>query len=324
MLWHLKERGKLHRLLNEWSPPLNFHSTWVGGIEDMVRVAPSAWKFDVEEYLQRNCIFPIYSPFVPTELREAQLHWAKHREGDPQSGRLPPCALFFYGLRIKGDYKACPICAQEQIEKYGEPYLDRSHHIPGVRICLKHRLPLVDVGDKSSAATGLLIRLQNVAKMADTSSPLRAHGLLDHLQTAVAKLFDRPIDFHEKLNFFPIYRVRLRQTHYPTGRNIDDWPSKLLETYQDLKEYVYLGSPSDEIVRSVRYDRPLAPILHLVLQHFLGVSRFDPDGYSNARNGWNRSGPSRPEEARCKPSVYCCTYSGGAWRRQTKISRSRL
>jgi hypothetical protein len=202
MLWHEKEAVKLGSLFRKYNPALKFHSTWVGGLEDMKRVVPSSWTFDVHEFLQNHCIFPFYSPFVRPDLRERHLHWAIHRDGEIKGGRLPPCASFFPGISLKADYKACPQCAREQIEKFGEPYLDRSHHIPGLRFCPEHRLPLATVGLKNDAAAGLQKNLLALAATTPTSSPLPKSDLLDHLRDSVIQLFGRPLDFNEKINVY--------------------------------------------------------------------------------------------------------------------------
>ena len=38
----------------------------------------------------------------------------------------------------------CPVCCQEDLQLYGEPYWHRSHQLPDMRICTKHRCWLVD------------------------------------------------------------------------------------------------------------------------------------------------------------------------------------
>ena len=38
----------------------------------------------------------------------------------------------------------CPICYQEDLQLYGEPYWHRSHQLPDMQICTKHRCWLVD------------------------------------------------------------------------------------------------------------------------------------------------------------------------------------
>ena len=32
----------------------------------------------------------------------------------------------------------CPLCMEEDIKKYGEPYLHRSHQLSGIETCYKH------------------------------------------------------------------------------------------------------------------------------------------------------------------------------------------
>jgi len=38
----------------------------------------------------------------------------------------------------------CPVCYQEDLQLYGEPYWHRSHQLPDMQICTKHRCWLVD------------------------------------------------------------------------------------------------------------------------------------------------------------------------------------
>ncbi|MBD2211882.1 TniQ family protein [Nostoc linckia FACHB-104] len=40
--------------------------------------------------------------------------------------------------------KFCPVCLEEEIQQYGEPYWHRSHQIPGIYVCLNHNSFLHD------------------------------------------------------------------------------------------------------------------------------------------------------------------------------------
>lgn len=39
--------------------------------------------------------------------------------------------------------RICPECLTEDLERYGEPYLHRAHHLPFVNICHKHQIELI-------------------------------------------------------------------------------------------------------------------------------------------------------------------------------------
>ena len=46
----------------------------------------------------------------------------------------------------------CPVCYQEDLQLYGEPYWHRSHQLPDMQICTKHRCWLVDTDVTYSSA----------------------------------------------------------------------------------------------------------------------------------------------------------------------------
>ncbi len=53
-------------------------------------------------------------------------------------GRLNPSTR-----QLFTDVLICPECIKEDAERYGRPYLHRSHHLSGVSVCSRHHVPLL-------------------------------------------------------------------------------------------------------------------------------------------------------------------------------------
>ncbi len=140
-----------------------------------------------EEYLQRIA----YSPSIPLSSRQS---FVKRNSIGQNTGRVIPRVAgfhlvhcFFMASGLKAITRRARFALKSKSRNTANPILDRSHHIPGVRICLKHRLPSSTWEIKAARQPAY----NPASKRGENGrhfSPLRAHGLLDHLQTAVAKL----------------------------------------------------------------------------------------------------------------------------------------
>lgn len=85
-------------------------------------------------------IYPYYARFFPTQRKRSTYAYAingnplaVHRMGISQANGNH-CSVMRY----------CPVCYQEDLQLYGEPYWHRSHQLPDMQICTKHRCWLVD------------------------------------------------------------------------------------------------------------------------------------------------------------------------------------
>lgn len=52
--------------------------------------------------------------------------------------------------------KVCPCCMEEDRERYGEAYYHTEHHLPGVRVCLKHGKTLLEIKKGNTHSQSLL------------------------------------------------------------------------------------------------------------------------------------------------------------------------
>jgi hypothetical protein len=276
MHWHLREpANSLAASLNQWRPPLQFHPSWVANLGAMKHVSPAAWRWNLLDTVQKHCVFPFFSPFVPAEIREKQIVWANQRHiNTPNDGHFPPSGSYVGETKSTGILQACPQCTREQIEEFGEPYLNRLHHLPGVRICLKHRVSLVKVGYSGSPVLTTLRRV--LIDLADNSHSLEvipSHPLIDFILNSATQLLARPIALKERLDFRTLIRIQLVRKGFRSASEMKRLPAKLQETYRDLNDVIQIARWPDEILHWLRWPHVrFLPIAHLVLFHFLDLT----------------------------------------------------
>ncbi len=91
-----------------------------------------------EELVRNNSILPFLKPFVLPRYYAGLLQRTLHEIPLTKKIRNPRKAKIPF-------LKFCPHCAAEDRSNYGMPYLRRTHQVPGVEICLKHRTLLSQV-----------------------------------------------------------------------------------------------------------------------------------------------------------------------------------
>lgn len=86
------------------------------------------YKADSIDFFMESSVFPYYS------LSMNRAYQAKYIAG-----------FFTSSFNILGKneplinvFRVCPECLKEDIERYGQPYLHRAHHIDGVKVCHRH------------------------------------------------------------------------------------------------------------------------------------------------------------------------------------------
>ena len=139
-LWHTGEERIFQKFLSDTRVPLTPHPIWVSNLSALRQVMPRSWRFDSLETIEKHCVLPFCSPFLPHAALSAHLDWAERRRG-----KVPPYDGSVAAFKFSGAYRACAKCVAQDIEKYGEPYLHRAHHLPGISLCLEHRLPLSSI-----------------------------------------------------------------------------------------------------------------------------------------------------------------------------------
>ncbi|XHX76328.1 MAG: TnsD family transposase [Stenomitos frigidus ULC029] len=107
----------------------------------LVLALPLGSPHTVERLINRHTLFPFFAPFLHPEQAQqllADMEGArgpaiKMRSGVMASTVQPPEWLRF-----------CPLCVQQDKQKFGESYWHRLHQLPGIEVCTEHNVCLLD------------------------------------------------------------------------------------------------------------------------------------------------------------------------------------
>lgn len=110
-----------------------------GPINTLLAQLPQGF-LSAKDVVMQHTFYPYYARFFPTQRKRSTYAYvvngnplAVHRMGISQANGNH-CSVMRY----------CPVCYQEDLQLYGEPYWHRSHQLPDMQICTKHRCWLVD------------------------------------------------------------------------------------------------------------------------------------------------------------------------------------
>lgn len=109
---------------------------YITNIDHLSKMMNGVDGFTIDNILDNMTYINIAKPFTETivneKIRQSMLH---------TGGSLHDMLGFHRDTMFIDDrcnIKVCPKCYVEDIEKYGEPYLHRSHNVVGVKTCYKH------------------------------------------------------------------------------------------------------------------------------------------------------------------------------------------
>lgn len=95
-------------------------------------------KRDIRDVIQQHTLFDYYARFAPAEKRKKLMELFVCGDTKTFNNVISTRKLGWRFLRF------CPICTQEDREKYGETYWHRIHQLPEIQICHKHGCYLHD------------------------------------------------------------------------------------------------------------------------------------------------------------------------------------
>lgn len=112
-------------------PSLEFQSN----LEYFTRQLNDRDRYNCSSLIERHTLYPLYSPFLPQDRKEAIEFDMRYRNGMAIYTKIGAVAGSI--CRKEGIYY-CPKCAIEDKEKYGEAYFHRIHQVQGVIVCPFH------------------------------------------------------------------------------------------------------------------------------------------------------------------------------------------
>ena len=96
-------------------------------------------KYNSSYLIAEHTIMPYYEPFIDEKIREKTIDEIKNKGSYSIYTRLGIIA----GTICKKDgIFYCQLCAEDDLDKYGEPYIHREHQLQGIYLCPHHGILL--------------------------------------------------------------------------------------------------------------------------------------------------------------------------------------
>ena len=110
------------------NPSIEFLGHFNSAFNVLIRQA-----YSIDHLILNHTMYPQYGRFIPLENKKSAMHHLAIDYCDPHH-------LFCILPRNQNDLyiKYCPLCLQEDRDRYGETYWHRSHQIRSMSICPKH------------------------------------------------------------------------------------------------------------------------------------------------------------------------------------------
>ena len=107
----------------------------------MGQLSPNT-KHTITGFVDNHTLVPFFRPFLPGS-RAKKLD--QIMSGNVVAGNIH-ALLGLTASRIPNPrwLRFCPLCLREDERRYGEPYWHRSHQVPGVHVCHRHQMMLLD------------------------------------------------------------------------------------------------------------------------------------------------------------------------------------
>ena len=110
-----------------------------GHIVPLLEQLPRGY-LSIKDIILRHTLYPYYARFFSTQRKRSTYAYTFNGNADTvhRMGISQASGNRYTVLRY------CPVCYQEDLAQYGEPYWHRSHQLPDMQLCVKHRCWLVD------------------------------------------------------------------------------------------------------------------------------------------------------------------------------------
>lgn len=172
-------------------------------------------KMSMEEVIEKHTMFPYYGRFLTKERRNKAFQALVSMQGDYHN-LLPIPKRKDNRQRY---LRYCPLCVNEDREKYGCTYWHRGHQMPGICVCPKHGCLLVDSDVLISGKTSpsLISAEESVCRYCHEI--LKSQGGLDEsLARYMAAVFEAKVDFENNVTIGKFLHSRLENTPYRSIR----------------------------------------------------------------------------------------------------------
>ena len=219
-----------------------------------------------ENIVFEHTMYPAYIRFLPKQRRIDAVNGILSCEGNWKNLMCLPV------LNERRYMKYCPECVKEDREKYGETYWHRSHQIPRISVCPKHRryLENSEIPVSSKTSPGLYDAENNIPKELKTRISTNETEI-DFTQYVI-DVMREPIDWDVSLPIGTFLHSNLKNEYTSKSglvRNITKLYEDYLAFYKDMPtmELSYM----QKIFNNYRFD----PCFILQISYLLGISIYE-------------------------------------------------
>lgn len=106
-----------------------------GHINDFIKETKEILNANPINIIENNTLIPLYLYFMDKKKAEEVIRLAVNKNG---MGIKHKIGIIAGGICRKKYIHYCPLCSKEELNKYGEAYIHRTHQVEGVEVCEKH------------------------------------------------------------------------------------------------------------------------------------------------------------------------------------------
>lgn len=185
----------------------------------------------MEEVVLNHTMYSYYGRFLPLERRKEAFKTMVAMEGK-MVDKFPMKLL-----NGKERYlRYCPLCVQEQRDKYGETYWSREHQCPDIRICTKHNVFLQDSTMNINYTSPNLVAAEMI--IPEESPIIYNENKLEYeISKYICEVFLAPVDFENDTLYGKFLHNKLAGTKYLSRRG---GAKRISDLFQDITDY-YVG-----------------------------------------------------------------------------------
>jgi len=254
-------------------------------INALISNLPLNTEYTADYLIDNHTLFPFYTAFLPPKKSQWVRNNMRKRNGKGIYGKTGIMASSIVANKY---FKFCPLCNEEDKEKYGEIYWHRIHQIPGVLVCPKHQVMLCD----SKVPIKGYNKHQYVA--ASEENCIKSDKVVVYSDKTMSHLINLAKDVEFLLNnqferrpaewFHEQYRAKLIEQGFATI-NGNVMQKKLTKEFVQfygeefltlVQSSIEIGSENNWLADMVRGSKRAShPIRHLLLARFLGITISD-------------------------------------------------
>lgn len=189
-------------------------------------------------------------------------------------------------IKLYQYFKFCPQCVEEDLYNLGELYWHRIHQIPGVLVCLEHKMPLYDSQVSIRGYNKHDYRLATIENCRINTSDLQYSDNIMEKAINIAEDIEFLLNNKMKNKRSDWFRVQYLSKLKELGfANVNGKikQKELLNSFLDFYEHGFLEKLQSDIGNNNnwlsdmlwRKNRTSHPIRHLLFIRFLGISISD-------------------------------------------------